>query len=144
MKINGSEYRTTRLSTFQQFDIARRLAPVLTMLALQKDPNKLETSFPQAFCGLTQGMEKPDIDIILSTCLSNVSRIVSGGAVPIYSGGLLAYDDIDLSTMLKLIWIVLVENNLLSFFSGALSDLTETPGNEAGSSGSGSRAVRAG
>ena len=145
MKIKNFEYKTTKLNTFQQFDIARKMAPVLTFLALQKDAKTLERGFATAFCGLTQDMNKPDMDSILATCLSEVTREVAPGTyAKVFVSGVLAYDDIDLQTMLKLIWHVLVENNLIDFFSDALSDSTAKPGNQTGSSGSASQKAKAG
>ena len=136
MKIKNFEYKTTKLNTFQQFDIARKMAPVLTFLALQKDAKTLERGFATAFCGLTQDMNKPDMDSILATCLSEVTREVAPGTyAKVFVSGVLAYDDIDLQTMLKLIWHVLVENNLIDFFSDA---------NQTGSSGSASQKAKAG
>ena len=90
-------------------------------------------------------MNKPDMDSILATCLSEVTREVAPGTyAKVFVSGVLAYDDIDLQTMLKLIWHVLVENNLIDFFSDALSDSTAKPGNQTGSSGSASQKAKAG
>lgn len=123
VSVGEHKYLVKRLNTFDQFEIARKLAPVLSMLAMQKDQSTLADRFPQAFCALTAGLDQADMDRINKLVLSAVSREQQGHFVPIYVGGMLAFDDIGMLAMLQLFWAVLEAARLPDFFAGGLSVL---------------------
>lgn len=144
MRINDKEYNITPMSVFEVFEIARVLAPVLTFLALQTDRDKLRAGFPQAFCGLVQDYDKPQLDRVFATCLPHVSRQDGDGYAPVYVNGQLAYGDIDISTMLLLICEVVIQNKLLDFYAAPPSRSTGVQGGRAGSIGQLSQTEKAG
>lgn len=144
MKINNQEYTFTPMSVFEVFEVARVLAPVLTFLALQSDREKLRAGFPQAFCGLVQDYDKPQLDRVFATCLPHVMRSDAGGHAPIYVNGQISYSDIDVTVLLLLICEVVVQNKLLDFYAAPPSKSTGAQGVQAGSTGSGSQTEKVG
>jgi hypothetical protein len=121
--IDGNKYLVRPLNTFDQFEVARKLSPVLALLSSQKDKKKLSEAFPQAFCSLTAHLHKSDIEDIFKLAFSTVSRIQQNQAVPIYTAGQLAFSDIGMKAMLTLLWSVLEVNRLVDFFNGSPSVL---------------------
>jgi hypothetical protein len=121
--VGGNKYLIKRLNTFEQFEIARKLSPVLAMLAMQTDKNKLAEHFPQAYCALTAGLDPADIERINRLVFGAVLREQQGHFVPVYVSGMLAFNDIDMQGMLELIWAVLDAHRLPDFFTGSLSSL---------------------
>lgn len=119
--VSGQQYLVRRLSTFDQFEIARKLSPVLSMMALQTDRAKLAQGFPQAFCALTAGLAKEDVEELYRLILGAVLRSQQGQWVPVYVSGQLAFVDIGMADMLNLVWAVLEAHRLVDFFAGGLS-----------------------
>ncbi len=115
--IGDRQYVAEPMNLFDQFDVTRRLAPVLALLALQKDKDKLEEGFGRAFATVTGGLDRADTEAVLRICLGCIKRNEKGAALqPIMQGGQLAYDDFDMSTMLKMVWKVLSANRIIDFF----------------------------
>lgn len=126
MKIKDKEYHLRNLNTFEHFELARKLAPVLTLLSMQKDKALLKQGFAQSFVSLVGELRKEDMDIVLATCLTGVTREdQNGGVQPIYVSGQLMFTDIDLNTMMDIIWEVLLKARLLDFFAARPSNSTE-------------------
>lgn len=137
VEISGHKYRIPALPVMpDQFLLARKLSDVLSLLALQDDKTRLAEKFPTAFCTLMERASVEDTAAVMAACLGGVTREESGGAAwaKIWTAGRSMYADMDLSTIMQIVYHVLVENKLLDFFSGALSSLTE---NDQASSGSG-------
>lgn len=126
VKIGSGKYQVSTIdSVFQQFEVARTLGSVLAGLAAMKkadvDGRMTPEVFAQAFCALCVDAAKDDVDRATEICLSAVRREQVDGAVwsPISVIGTrkLMFDDIDLPTMLQLVWHVLEVNRLPDFFS---------------------------
>ncbi|WP_147199263.1 phage tail assembly chaperone [Pantoea sp. MBD-2R] len=126
-------YRIAKLDVFQQLKVSRKLLPLLAGMlsdvgtlkaaAAEGDLYKaLEKTLPTIAQTLAD-MSEEDTHAILHPCLSVVSRQQAKGWAPIFSQGVLMFDDLDLVTMLKLVMRV-VEDSLGSF----LPELPVSPG----------------
>lgn len=138
--IKGAEYKIRKLTPFQQFHVARRLAPALWALggaaatvvkaaeqvqngkAVEDVPaddptNGMLTAFgpvAEAFASMSDA----DSEYILSTCLSVVLRKQGSGwaeVAPKGAQGHLAFEDITLPTMIELA-LEVIKENLGNFF----------------------------
>lgn len=127
--INGATYRLGELPPYQQFHIARRLAPALWAMsasaeavASSSEEDGVLSKF-KPVADIIAKMSDEDSEYILSTCLSVVQRQQGNGWAQIKpdgSGKLFAFSDITLQVMMQLTFAVIKEN-LGSFFA-ALPD----------------------
>jgi hypothetical protein len=122
--IGAHHYRADRLNARQQFDVARRLSYVLTTLGAEKSPEFKPT--PENFARIilvTSGMiPQSDMDAALNICLGAVKRKLHGdlGWGPIVaSNGALIHDDIDMATMLELVWHIVSAHRMVDFLSAS-------------------------
>ena len=116
-KVGSHSYRADPLSVFDAFDVSRRLSPIFTLFAMQKDRSKIEAGFARAFTTATVGMERVDTESVLRICLSCVSRNQSGAAfAPLMVDGQMMFRDIDMPAMLAIVWKVLEANRIVDFF----------------------------
>ena len=138
--IKGAEYKIRKLTPFQQFHVARRLAPALWALGaaaaeVVKTAENVQNAAPvedapegdqtngmlTAFGPVAKAfasMSDADSEYILGTCLSVVLRKSGSGwaeVAPKGSQGHLAFDDITLPTMIELA-LEVIKENLGSFF----------------------------
>lgn len=143
MKIKDKEYFTRKLDAFETFELARRLAPVLAVLSMQKDLALLKRGFAQSFTTLVGQMSRSDIDEIFSTCLIGATREERGRQAPVYVGGKLMFSDIGIDDLLELVWDVIVKAKLIDFFAAPSSPSTEEQDGQT-SSGSDSQTGEAG
>ena len=125
VSVGRHKYRIEPLSVFDQFDIARRVAPVLSLMTTQKDREKLKEGFARAFVTLSSGLSREDGQTILAICLGKVSRRDTVGFAPVQSAGQIMYSDIDMQQMLELVWHVLAQSKVIDFFDVPVSDLKE-------------------
>jgi len=117
-KIGPHTYRVSKHNVFGQFDLARKLGPVIGLMTLQEDKAEQRKHFPQGFSILMGQFPKGDVDFVLDSCLSNVVRKQGeGGWVPVRVGGELAFVDINMQDMLIMVWEALEVNNLFGFFT---------------------------
>lgn len=132
VKVEGTEYRIGKLDVFDQFHIARRLAPLLATLgtalldrpvvSLEGDTAKESSDrfLSLALSPLAEAIAKmsnADADFIIHTCLAVCYRKVDpqGWAPVQVNGKTLAYDDITLTILMGLV-VNVIEENLGSFF----------------------------
>ena len=141
--INGADYQIRKLTPFQQFHVARRLAPALWALgtaaadaiSTAKTPAADVTTSAHgeapahaplsgmlaAFGPVAEAfakMSNEDTEYILSTCLAVCFRRSGNGwaaIAPSGSGGMMAFDDINLPVMMQLAMEV-IKANLGNFF----------------------------
>jgi hypothetical protein len=119
-------YRTGRLSTFDQLELATTLRQVFFNLALlekEAKDKKLPTSihtFVQAMCGLFGLFTKEDRDAALRVALSAVARGRGKNNAnwdPAYLGGEFMFNDLDMPELLEIVYRVFQHNGLIRFFS---------------------------
>ncbi|WP_387467136.1 phage tail assembly chaperone [Photorhabdus sp. RM323S] len=112
-EINGIQYRTAKLSVFDQLKVSRKLLPVLAGLVsdiravqtMAQDRNMegaLEKALPKIAQAVSD-LSDEDCNAILYPCLSVVSRQHGKGWTAVFSQGVLHFDDIDLPTLLQLV-----------------------------------------
>lgn len=126
--IGSDAYRIGRLSTFDQYHAARKLAPVLLFVSgVQNREEVAGETFAKAILSITSSLSKQDSELALNLCLSVIKRKQgpAWAAIMEPSSGRLAFEDIDVKTMLLLVWEVLKEHRLLSFFDDAPSSSPE-------------------
>ena len=126
--INGYEYQFLKLDAFQQYHLARKLSPVLGLLALQTDREFLADKFPQAFCALTSSFSQEDAQDVLNRCLDAAQRKQQNAWGPVRINGAVMYADVleDMGVMLKIVWGVLEANRLVDFFTERPSTPAQT------------------
>jgi len=121
--VGGHTYKVDPLNVFDAFDIARRVAPVITMLVVQKDREKLRQGFARAFVSLASGITREDGQAILTLCMARVSRKDGVGFAAVQTAGKMMYEDIGMEQMLELLWHVLVASKIIDFFDVPASSL---------------------
>lgn len=112
-EIKGFQYRTAKLTVFDQLKVSRKLLPVLagmmgdfqTIKASAEGGDiykSLETALPKIADALAD-MSEEDTNAIIFPCLSVVSRHHGKGWTPVFGQGVLQFDDIDLFSMLQIV-----------------------------------------
>ncbi|WP_276724201.1 MULTISPECIES: phage tail assembly chaperone [Pantoea] len=112
-EIKGVQYRTAKLSVFDQLKVSRKLLPVLAGMLADFQGIKaaaeggnvyktMETALPKIADSLA-GMSDEDTNAIIFPCLSVVSRKNGNTWAPVMSQGALMFDDIDLMSMLQMV-----------------------------------------
>lgn len=134
-EIKGVQYRTAKLSVFDQLKVSRKLLPVLAgMLADFQSlraasqggdmARAMETVLPK-IADAVASMSDDDTNAVIHPCLGVVSRRHGKDAwVPVFSDGELAFDDIDLMSMLQLVGRV-VGDSLGNFLPASPASVTE-------------------
>lgn len=129
IEIEGSVYAVDKLNAIQQWHVFRRLIPLLSAFSGMANVNRdavrtsMLSQLAPAFGQLT-AMTDEDTNYILNTCLPAVKRkdLVTGGWQRVMvKPGLIQFDDIEMTTMLRLTTMVIVEN-LSSFFIQTASE----------------------
>ncbi|NEG57961.1 phage tail assembly chaperone [Pantoea agglomerans] len=127
-EIKGVNYRTSKLSVFDQLKVSRKLLPVLAGLlgdfqALKSATQggdvyrALETALPKIAESLAD-MSEEDTNAIILPCLSVVARQNGKVWTPVMSQNELMFDDIDLMSMLQIVGRV-VGDSLGNFLPAA-------------------------
>lgn len=127
-EIKGVNYRTAKLSVFDQLKVSRKLLPVLAGMvgdfqgikaaAQGGDVYKaMETALPKIAESLAE-MTEEDTNAIIFPCLTVVSRQNGKTWAPVMAQEQLMFDDIDLMTMLQLVGRV-VGDSLGNFLPAA-------------------------
>jgi hypothetical protein len=119
-RLNDIDYRVDRLSVFKQLKIVSKLTPILAFLTQQKDKEVVKDKFPEFFAAFSSNIKEDDVDEIIHLCLPSIKRRFSNKWMPLIHNNELAFSDINLKDMLKMIYEVLEANQLLDFFSGNL------------------------
>lgn len=112
-EIKGVQYRTAKLSVFDQLKVSRKLLPVLAGMLADFQSIKaaaeggdvykaMEAALPKIADSLA-GMSEEDTNAIIFPCLSVVSRQNGKGWSPVMAQGTLMFDDIDLMSMLQMV-----------------------------------------
>lgn len=123
LSLNGQNYKTAKLPTMESFHVARRLAPAIfamgsgVMASIQagvlKDAIGIEALGP--LVGVIASMSNEDSQFVLDNCLAVCHRQQVNGWAPVFiAGGGLAFQDIGLREMLRLV-IAVIQDNLGNF-----------------------------
>jgi hypothetical protein len=123
-EVNGAKYRTQKMSAFDQFHVARKLAPVVGSIG---SISALASGDVSALGPLTKAISElpeEDCNMILQKCLSVVSRGDTTAAgttwAPIWSTSAkrFMFEDIDMMAMIQIAGRVIQES--LGSFTSAL------------------------
>ncbi|BDH45759.1 hypothetical protein TUM12370_18030 [Salmonella enterica subsp. enterica serovar Choleraesuis] len=111
--VNGAGYRVAKLSVFDQLRVARKLLPVLAPVVAElrsaQGAAGMEAALPKIAVAISE-LSDDSVNAILFPCLAVVSRNHLKAWVPVFNDGLLAFDDIDLFTMLQLVARVVADS----------------------------------
>jgi hypothetical protein len=131
IEIDGFTYQIEKLNAIQQWHVFRRLIPLLSAFSglanVDRDAvrssmlNQLSPAFAQL-----SAMSDIDTDYVLNTCLSVVKRrdqATGGWQRVMVKPGMLQFDDVEMTTMLRLAVFVVVENLSPFFTQTASADL---------------------
>lgn len=123
IEIGGNAYKIGKLDAFKQFHVVRRIGGPLVdlgieFLRVQDGKGEGWESILRSAVHDLGKLSDADADYVLLTCLSVVERQrpQDGGWSPVAPSRVLMFQDIDMATMLQLVWAVL-ESNLESFFA---------------------------
>lgn len=123
IEIDGIAYRIGRMNAIQQWEVFRRLGPMVPVLALEYRDGADQTPGGRWIMGGASGalseLKQADSDYILQACLAAVERKGPGDAQWYkfaVNGRLMYENDSDLSLLLALMDEV-VQENLASFFA---------------------------
>lgn len=118
--INGVDYRTAKMSVFDQLKVSRKLLPAIAgvvtefrsineKLKSNDTEGALEKILP-LIADAVASMSDEDVNAILFPCLGAVSRQHMKSWVPVCKDGVMTFDDIDLVTMLQLVARVVADS----------------------------------
>lgn len=138
IELKGNRYSLAKLSVFDQLKVSRKLLPVLAGMVSDFQSLRevsqggdisraMETVLPK-IAGAVADLSDEDTNAVIHPCLSVVSRRHGKDKwVPVFANGELAFDDIDLMTMLQLVGRV-VGDSLGNFLPAAGEAETLTQG----------------
>ncbi|MCX5495368.1 hypothetical protein OSH11_11670 [Kaistia dalseonensis] len=140
-EVAGVQYNSRKMDAFQQFHVARKLAPAVApfmkaigpMLVASQAAETQPAALVESLLPLMQAisdMPADDCDFIVQSCLSVVSRKQAGGGgwAPVWNkdAKVFMFDDIDMTAMLAIAAQVIREN--VGSFSRALPSVLSTAG----------------
>lgn len=139
-EIKGIRYSAAKLSVFEQLKVSRKVLPLIAKLmadsALLRNAvqdgaagkgqiiSSLETVLPKVADALAD-MSEDDTNAVIFPCLAVVSRRHGKDTwVPVFRDGVLAFDDIDLMSMLQIVGRV-IGDSLGNFLPASPASVTE-------------------
>ena len=134
-EIKGIRYSAAELSVFDQLKVSRKVLPVLAGMlgdfqALRESSqggnvySTVETVLP-TIADAVAGLSEEDTNAIIFPCLAVVSRRHGKDTwVPVFRDGVLAFDDIDLMSMLQIVGRV-IGDSLGNFLPASPASVTE-------------------
>lgn len=135
--VAGHQFKCGKMGAFQQFHVARRLAPILGSLKEafasagagkgMTDGELLEVIF-EPMANAISRMSDEDAEYVLNACLDTVQMQQGTVWVRIRSGKQMMFDFIGLPEMMQ-ITVAVLQDNFANFFSGLLPQ--STPANPA-------------
>lgn len=124
--LNEHDYRAVKLSVFDQLRVARKLLPLLADIVGNADGERALDSTLLVIAKAISELSDEDCNAIIHPSLSAVARLHQNSWVPVFSQGVLAFDDIDLLTMLSLVARV-VADSLGNFLQELPGDVAPAP-----------------
>lgn len=134
--IKEASYRLAKLDVFQQLQVSRKLLPVFAGLvgefgslkaqAAAGNNRALVESVLPKIADTLAALADDDINAVIHPCLGVVSRQHGKGWVPVFSQGVLMFDDISMLDMLQLVARV-VADSLGNFLHELPASETPTP-----------------
>lgn len=134
-EIKGIRYSAAKMSVFDQLKVSRKVLPVLagmlgdfqTLRESSQGGNvysTVETVLPKIASAVAE-LSEEDTNAIIFPCLAVVSRRHGKDTwVPVFRDGVLAFDDIDLMSMLQIVGRV-IGDSLGNFLPASPASVTE-------------------
>jgi len=114
--LEGKQYQIRRIDVFAQLSLVAKLSIVLATVSEQDDKTLILQNFARFFAALAASMPKEDLNEIFKLSLSSIYRRNKTTWQPIYKNGAMLFQDINLKTMLTLVWKTIETNKLADFF----------------------------
>lgn len=134
--VGTHKYRISRLSVFEQMNVAADCRDILTALAMMRKarPKKLsQKDYDQSvqFILTARGMT-PEVRVrVMNVCLSKITRNSGVGWQPVLAAeDVMQFADIELPELIKLLYSSFEHNKFLDFFSVSPSNLGQTTGDD--------------
>lgn len=136
IQINGEFYIIGKLDAMRQFHVMRRIAPIMAAvggpvfdaLSSGAKPN-VDMLFALAagpFADVVAKMSNEDSEYVIMTCLSVVQKRQANGIAPLVRAGQLMFADLDMKTMMRLVFETL-RGNMSDFFPKLPEDSNSSP-----------------
>lgn len=136
LTIDGKAYRVGKMAVMKQFHVGRRVMPVFAILGITAADlarGKLDVSAEQFMGALMpmatvlSKMTDSESEYVVNECLSCVERVEADGRSQcLVEGGRMMYEDVDLPSMMRLVWEAIAEN--LGGFTKGLGAALPSPG----------------
>lgn len=117
--VDGKNYRSRRMSAFDQQAVAAKLGGVLLVMGMGKpSAERTAENFTKAYCATLGDLRKTDMDLVTGLCLTGVTRQQgeTGWSAIRTPDGQMAFEDINLPEMLIIVWEVLTQHRIPDFF----------------------------
>ena len=138
--LGEKQFRTSKLDSFAQFHVSRKLAPIIPTLIpvfvkIAKDGAELSdiASYAEILAPFADGlaaMSNEDSEYVMATCMSVARRKAAGtdNWAPVWSNSARAcmFDDMDLGDIIQIVMKV-VQDSLGNFIRGLLMSQTTSP-----------------
>lgn len=132
--IGGESYRLEKLTTFEQFHLSRKIAPLMPPLVpvfMQLDENVSVDKLMEVMAPLTEELANMDdkaAEYVMATALGAVRKQQGDKWMPVWNkdAKTLMFTDMDLGTAMELVYRV-VADSLGPFIQGLLSKYGGSP-----------------
>jgi hypothetical protein len=119
-ELKGNQYRTAKLSVFDQLKVSRKLLPVVTGILpeLKAGQSNFEAVLPKIAQSISD-LSEEDCNAILFPCLAVASRQHGANWQPVFDrvNQIINFDDLDMMDTLQIVGKV-VGDSLGNFFQG--------------------------
>jgi hypothetical protein len=112
IEIGDKTFEIGKLDAYNQFHVLRRALPVVkpVLLVLRNPGGASKLDMFMAVAEPLATLPDEQLDYIRDRCMAVVRRRDGERSFPMVTNGVLMYRDLDMMTMLRLIWAVLEEN----------------------------------
>jgi hypothetical protein len=120
--IDGKTFSIGKLNAFEQLHVFRRVMPIMkpVLLVMRAPGNTNKLDMVMAMSETLASLPDEHLDYVINKCLSVTRRRDGERSFPLMQGSTLMYQDLDMPTLLRLTWEVLMEN-FQPFFKGLLA-----------------------
>jgi hypothetical protein len=133
-EVTGNQYRSRKMTAFQQFHVARKLGPIFAKIgpsaqAVVANPDTTMVDLLAPIIDALAAMPEDDCNYILHHCLAMVQRFQGGSAwANVWSepAKRMIFEDIDLAAMVQ-ITLEVLKDNLGNFMNMPAQNSSQPP-----------------